>query len=150
MLTRADPGPFLLLLLVLLQSVPGAERRKVVGRRLSVVGCRLRTADCRCLTQLSKALNYGRAGCQLNEQHVAATLPTQKETGKEKQKQKQKEKQKGKGKEEKVAAAAARFVALSHLISFAGPWDRPAGHRPQLLAQLLPLPLPLPLPPSVV
>lgn len=130
--------------------MPSVARLSVVGCRLSVVGCRLRTGDCRCLTQLSKALNYGRAGCQLNEQHVAATLPTQKETGKEKQKQKQKEKQKGKGKEEeeKVAAAAARFVALSHLISFAGPWDRPAGHRPQLLAQLLPLPLPLP--PSVV
>lgn len=75
---------------------------------------------------------------QLNEQHVAAKLPTQTEKGKEKQKQKEKEKEK----EVDAAAAAARFVALSHLISFAGPWDRPAGHRPQLL--------PLPLPPSVV
>lgn len=38
-LTRADPGPFLLLLV--LQSVPGADRRAVVGRRLPTAGCRL-------------------------------------------------------------------------------------------------------------
>lgn len=85
-LTRADPGP--------LSLSPSAEWRWLwvarSGRPIADWRCRCRCQSqcqsqcqsrcrcwCRCLTQLSKALNYGRTGCQLNEQHVAPMLPTQ-------------------------------------------------------------------------
>lgn len=111
--------------------VPIVARLSVVGRGLPTADCRLPTADCRCLTQLSKALNYGRAGCQLNEQHVAATLPTQQKKGKEKQQQKQQQKQKQQQREKQKGKGQGkgRRWLLRLLVSWRYRiWSRLLGH----------------------